>query len=75
MLNAQNKLDHMGTARDGNGADRDRIMGAPNPPRPINVWPDPAPPRGSGQPTSPRPLTAPPRPEFFFKKTYTLQLK
>ncbi len=23
--------------RDGNGADRDRIMGDPNPPRPINM--------------------------------------
>jgi hypothetical protein len=26
---------HLG--RDGNGADRDRIMGDPNPPRPINM--------------------------------------
>ena len=26
--------------KDGKGADWDQIMGDPNPPRPINMWPD-----------------------------------
>jgi hypothetical protein len=41
-------------SRDGNGADRDRIMGDPNPPRTCTLIPDPAPPRWSGQLIPPR---------------------
>ena len=63
----------MSFVRDDNGTNQDPIMGDPNPPQPINMWPDPAPLRWSGQPTSPRPRTVPP--QIFKKKTYTHQLK